>query len=82
MAIATLKELSELLERSQDNSTLFAKIRNTIEELICIAEIANNAELLNIYQKSDLLKYGELLEELNYNYEKFYNLFETQEVNL
>jgi hypothetical protein len=82
MSIMTEKELFELLQRSQDNSTLFAKIRNTIEELLYIAEIADNAELLSFYQQSDLLRHKELLEELNSNYEKFYNIFESQEATI
>ena len=72
----TKKDLLESIKQSQDNSTLFAKIRNTMEELLYIAEIAENAELLDIYQQADLLEYKNLLEELNSNYEKFYNVFE------
>lgn len=78
MGAMTEKELFKLLTRSQDESTLFARIRNTLEELLYIAGIADNAKLLDIYQQADLLKYQDLLEELNANYEKYYNVFEKE----
>ena len=48
MGAMTEKELFKLLTRSQDESTLFARIRNTLEELLYIAGIADNAKLLDI----------------------------------
>lgn len=70
------KDLFKILECSQDNSTLFAKIRNTLEELLYIAGMADNAGLLSFYQQADLLSYQELIEGLNSNYDKYYKIFE------
>lgn len=80
--IKTEKDLYKAIERSVDNSTLFCRVRNAMSELLAIAEKAKDAELLNIYEQADLIKYQTILEELDTNYECFYDILENRKDNM
>ena len=71
-----LVDLEKSIQKSLDNSTLFCKIRNSMNALLEIAQKADNAELLSIYEVADILEYTATLEELEDNYDLFYNIFE------
>lgn len=76
MEIRTEEELFKCINRSMDDSTLFCKIRNALNTLLEVANMAENAELLNIYHAGKLKEIENIVEQLDENYEKFYDIFE------
>ena len=72
----TEEDLRIALEKALDNSTLFCRVRNALNTLLVIAEKADDAEILDIYERAELLQYNEVAEILENSYELFYNIFE------
>lgn len=54
----------------------FALSRDVIENSLYMMEMANNVGLFSIFEEKEILDCGNLLKELDMNYDKFYDVFE------
>jgi hypothetical protein len=72
----TIEELNLSIARCYDEKTAFARLYLAFNELLDIARIAENAELLDIFQTANLVKYTTISEGLCENYDKLYNVME------
>ena len=69
-----MDKLKRDIERCYDNSTKFTRLRNSFNAMITIVEQFKDE--LSMYQCADLMIAHSVMEELELNYEKYYNILD------